>query len=85
MPVVVETSSGLSGFSDGSSLLPPVHSSINTKSFQPSVDLYLSTVPAGTYNVALKYVALLNEDEDIEEGFSINEKIVVIFELLKAP
>jgi hypothetical protein len=58
--------------------LPPVPSSINRKSFQPSVDLYMSIVPSGTYSVALLKVSsvkILSSDvlPFIVNGLFINE------------
>ena len=69
---------------------PPVPSSINRKSFQPSVALYLYMVPTGTYSVALRNVFKLNvlRFDDlpvISNGSSIRETTVIISAPPKAP
>ena len=66
-----------------------IPSSINTKSFQPFVALYLSLVPMGIYSVALSKVfgvkVLLYDDlPSILNGFSISEITVAISQPLKA-
>jgi hypothetical protein len=46
-------------------------SSMNTNLFQPSVALYLSVAPVGTYSVALQKVLSVNTSFSILKGFSI--------------
>ena len=63
---------------------------INTKSFHPSVALYLSTVPLGTYSVALRKVfwlkvLLLSVFPVIMNGLSINEITIGRSHPAKAP
>ena len=65
--------------------LLPSPSSMNKKSFQPSVALYLLIVPFGTYNVALLKVFLLNVSYPILNGFVISEITVEIFAPANAP
>ena len=55
-----------------------------SKSFQPSVALYFSDDPLGTYNVAFKKTYSLNmgESDDaplMAKGSSINDMTVVMF------
>ena len=56
----------------------PLPSSINTKSFQPAVDLYLLIVPFGTYKVEFKKVFFVNAFSYISNGFVIREITVGI-------